>query len=210
MVSGAAGNEPCLGGSFDLWALSAPRFGRARGEVISSLGRFTQLSVATREDIADEAIERAWRGGRLDPRGNPVAYVKKIASRLALKVAHEAATVDLVESYHTLEVERRLPLSDQGAVVVRDPQVWGPSDDEELIGAAHAAIAALPPSQMREVALLRSQDVPAVEIANRLSISRNQVDQQWARGRQRIREIPEIKDRLRKAHVDRKQARNGD
>jgi RNA polymerase sigma factor (sigma-70 family) len=194
-VSGAtAYGIPDEGDVWDLKSLSPAQHQALRKELVCHLVGFRFLSEATRHEVADDAVVQVLSSGRLDPARAPMAYLKKTARRLATKASKRYRVEELVEDQRVLEEEAH----DEGA----DPLAYS-QDDEELLGWIHAAIDALPARQMREVAVLRSQNVSAAETGRRLGISRNQVDQQWSRGRGRVRAVPEIKDRLRTAHVKR-------
>jgi DNA-directed RNA polymerase specialized sigma24 family protein len=82
-----------------------------------------------------------------------------------------------------------------------DRRLWGPTEEEELLGAVDDAIRDISAPQTRAVAELQRQGMRASDIAVEVGTTRNQVDQQWSRGRRAIRSAPAVRDRLRAAHV---------
>ncbi|MFE9630102.1 RNA polymerase sigma factor [Streptomyces sp. NPDC006463] len=199
---GEAGEE-----TFDLRKLTRAQHAELRVKVIASLRRFDLLSPAVREDIADGAIEQVFRSGRLDPKGKPVAYIKKTAARLAMKLCRTVPVEELAPDCASLEMavhhaaarDGRYQEQEFGPTTegVDDAAFWGPTDDEETLALVRDAIAAIPARQAREVTRLRGEGMPAREVGETLGIPSNQVDQQWHRGRKAVRASPDVEDRIR-------------
>lgn len=203
---------PCGEAAFDLRALSAAELGVLQARITAGLSGFTGLSWVMREDLVGEAIACALGSRRLDAVRCQIAYAVKIAQRQAADMLRESATVRLVDDVGVLEsAAAGRDLHDGTGWGEGEPtggrRVWGPSDADELIAATHAAIASLDPSQMRDVAVLRSAGMPVREVSEHLGIPRNQVDQQWYRAVQKVRAVPQIKDRLRQSHTRRRTRR---
>ncbi|MGQ4482639.1 RNA polymerase sigma factor [Streptomyces sp. SAS_276] len=198
---------------FDLYALNENQFQGVRRKIIASLSGFSQLSPATRADIADEAIYLVLKCGQLDPDREPLAYIKKTARRRASRVSQRQARESLTDDQSALEqalesaclrARHREPDPSEGPVreqgAKRDP-VWGPTEDEELLDGIHAAIDSIGAEQCRTVTRLRAQDIDSAEVATVLGLSTNQVYQQWSRGQQKVREAPAIRDRARAGYT---------
>ncbi|WP_405669550.1 hypothetical protein [Streptomyces sp. NBC_01530] len=192
--------------------MTEEQFQQLLKETVASLGGFRCFSHAARQDIAGEAILQVLDSGRLDPSREPVAYIKKAAARLAAKWSRQLKAETLVDDGRHLEAAaaaaacREGHSTDPQECMVRDGDaanrnLWGPTDDEELIGLVDDAIDGIRAPQTRKVAQLRRQGVSPADSAAQLGTSRNQVDQQWRRGRTAIRSTPAISDRLRPAHI---------
>ncbi|WP_371679632.1 hypothetical protein [Streptomyces sp. NBC_01276] len=145
----------------DLRSLSREQHAELRAKVIASLCGFHRLDMETRADVADGAIEQVLRSGRMDPKGNPVGYIKTTAKRLAVRLdarlqverstsdssalelaAHKAACRD-----GRYEDQQFGPASDG----VHDVGFWGPTDDEENVARVQDAISSIPAAQVRAV-----------------------------------------------------------
>ncbi|MFE9813232.1 RNA polymerase sigma factor [Streptomyces sp. NPDC005548] len=181
-------------------------------DVVSSLSGFRDLSHAARQDIANEALYQVFKSGRLDPSRQPVAYIKATAARLACKWAVQLKSETLVDDGQRLDAAATAAASREGCstdpqeCVVRDAppddrRLWGPTEEDELLGAVDDAIRDISAPQTRAVAEMQRQGMRAPDIAAEIGTTRNQVDQQWSRGRKAIRSAPAVSDRLRPAHI---------
>ncbi|WP_327742768.1 hypothetical protein OHO28_51750 [Streptomyces europaeiscabiei] len=201
---------PC---AFDFENMTEDQLRQMLNEVVASLSGFRDLSHAARQDIANEALYQVLRSGLLDPSRQPVAYIKTTAGRLARKWAVQLKSETLIDDGPRLDAAATAAASREGCgstdpqeCVVReaspaDRRLWGPTEEEELLGAVDDAIRDISAPQTRAVAELQRQGMRAPDIAAQVGTTRNQVDQQWSRGRQAIRSAPAVSDRLRPAHI---------
>ncbi|MER5890508.1 sigma-70 family RNA polymerase sigma factor [Streptomyces sp. NPDC001941] len=175
-----------------LESLGAAGLERLRGKIIASLGSFTQLSLAERADVADEAIYDVLRSGRLDPSRQPVAYVKTAAWRLAAKKVSRSAAESPVE-------HRELELLDDARTQV---DVEGlAEEDQDLLGRVMRGLDSLTSSEQRETTVRRAYGESAQAIAQDLGISAQQVSTQRHRGVNKVRASPEVQPFVRQAYL---------
>ncbi|MFJ2967624.1 RNA polymerase sigma factor [Streptomyces collinus] len=201
---------PC---AFDFENMTEGQLRQMLNEVVASLSGFRDLSHAARQDIANEALYQVLRSGLLDPCRQPVAYIKTTAGRLACKWAVQLKSETLIDDGPRLDAAATAAASREGCgstdpqeCVVRDAspadrRLWGPTEEEELLGAVDDAIRDISAPQTWAVAELQRQGMRAPDIAAQVGTTRNQVDQQWSRGRQAIRSAPAVSDRLRPVHI---------
>lgn len=205
-------NGPASGCAFDFENMTEDQLRQMLDEVAASLSGFRDLSPAVRQDIASEALYQVLSSGLLDPSRQPVAYIKTTARRLACKWSAQFKSETLVDDGQRLDAAVTAAASREGCstdpqeCIVRDAspadrRLWGPTEEEELLGAVDDAIRDIRAPQTRAVAEMQRQGMRAPDIAVQIGITRNQVDQQWSRGRQAIRSAPAVSDRLRPAHI---------
>ncbi|WSQ06322.1 hypothetical protein OG604_50820 [Streptomyces sp. NBC_01231] len=198
--------------AFDFENMTEEQLRQMLKEVVASLSGFRDLSNAARQDIASEALCQVLSSGLLDPSRQPVAYIKSTARRLACKWSAQFKSETLVDDGQRLDAAATAAASREGCstdpqeCVVRDAspadrRLWGPTEEEELLGAVDDAIRDISAPQTRAVAEMQRQGMRAPDIAAQVGTTRNQVDQQWSRGRQAIRSAPAVSDRLRPAHI---------
>ncbi|MFI7020880.1 RNA polymerase sigma factor [Streptomyces sp. NPDC050164] len=207
--------------AFGLETMTEEQLQHLLNEVTASLSGFRNLTYACRQDIASEALYQVLESGHLDPSRHPVAYIKKTARRLACRWSEQLKNETLVDDGQRLDAAVTAAASREGCST--DPQecvvhgassadrrLWGPTDDEELLSAVDDAIGNISAPQTRAVAEMQRQGMRACDIATEIGPTRNQVDQQWSRGRRAIRSAPAVSDRLRATHVMPSRSRSED
>ncbi|MET9554522.1 sigma-70 family RNA polymerase sigma factor [Streptomyces sp. NPDC006645] len=199
--------------------MTAAQHQELRGKLLHHVARFTQMPKASHEELVDDAITEAVGKGRVDPERQPVAYLKRCVERLVLEAlsvrkVRECSSDDMALESAAVVAVRQAGLDWRELSVTAgygDSSVWGQSAEEEIWQSSQAALRSLRAPQARQCVQLSVLDGLSPEkVAEELGIPRAQVDSQLSRARRQMREHPDVKDRVRAAHVNRKKPKDGE
>lgn len=171
---------------------------RIRRDVIRSLSTFA-ISAAEREDLANEALLAFLERER--PVDNPVAYLIKVARRLAGKALKTIKAEQLTEDMTSI-VSTSVSIDDGCAEP--DHTAWGLSDDDELTQRSRRAVRAVPGQSGEVIRARLLEGHSASEVAQQTGRPANQIYQEYRRGLAAVRNDPAIRPYVRDSYVTRR------